>query len=131
MSYNSKICLDEFSFNAGNPFEIKFIVYDQQGLPFDLTDYTTSMKFCQYGDVRNIVDIISGTINISESSVIYSISGTDSQNLSGKYSCQIVLEHTSGTKYVPKQFSFMVVERINWKWKKLYWPIITILEIYK
>lgn len=113
MLYNSRICLDEFSFVAGNPFQITFTVYDQQGIPMDLTDYTTEIKFCQYGDIRNIVDTISGIINISESTVTYSLLTADTENLSGKYSCQVILEHTSGTKYVPKQFSFTVIKRIN------------------
>ena len=111
---NQEICLDEFQIMAGNDFTLVKTIFDQDGLPFGLTNYTASMKIAEFGNIRTVVSTISGTISIPESTVTFVFPQATTNSWNGKYIYQIVLDNpTAGKTYSPKQGVFLVVERIN------------------
>ena len=85
MGYENVIKLDEFTVVGGNSFTIRFHVLDKDGIPIDLTDCTTSLKIAKFGEVRVLIDEITGTVDVPSSEVRYVLTGTLTSSLSGKY----------------------------------------------
>ena len=112
MGYENVIKLDEFTVAGGNSFTIRFHVLDKDGIPMDLTDCTTSLKIAKFGEIRELIEDVSGTIDIPSSEVRYILTGILTSSLSGKYVYQSIIE-TPSTTIVPKQGCFLVISEIE------------------
>ena len=110
----NNICLDEFRTMAENYFYLGFQVLDKSGIPMDLTDFETTIKIAKFGDIRNVVATIDGTVDVEESRIDFLLDQNETFLWSGKYIYQVFLENIStGQKMSPKQGVFMVVPRID------------------
>ena len=113
MGYENSIKLDEFTVIGGNKFDLVFNVLDDLGIPEDITGYSASMKIAKCGDIRNLLEEITGIVDETEMTISFILTNTITSGFSGKYIYQIAITKPDTTKIVPRQGCFIVVSEIG------------------
>jgi hypothetical protein len=101
--------LPEFSFIAGNQFEVDFTVYQEDGInPMDIGGATVYWVLAPYGQpdyrVVQITGVVTGTNTFK-----VTIPSATSASLSGKYIHQPIIVSVAGLEYRPAQGLVLII----------------------
>jgi len=104
--------LDDFKFIGGNDLSLEFFVYDEDGVPVDISSATVNWRMSYYGDPDHAVIAKSGTINTT-SSFLVELTSAETANLSGKFLHQPTVIDIDGTKFRPAQGIITIIPKIK------------------
>lgn len=97
-SYNNLNNIEEISFAAGSDQTLEFTAYEDSSWNFsDLASGTWLL--CPYGHYNNDLDI-AYSLNTSGHLATLSIPGSSTVDLAGKYIQQLVLQDSSGERFI-------------------------------
>jgi len=105
--------LTEFSFIAGTKQVLTFDIYDASGSSVDLSPCVTSWVMSPYGNPQYATLTIGGTLSGSSIPNRFEviISGSSTENLSGKYTHQPVVTDYASNEFRPSQGNIIIVPR--------------------
>lgn len=104
--------LEPFSFIAGTDFELRFSIYNENGLPFDLSNSVVKWNISPYGDPNKKSIVIEGRI-VDDGVFVVEISGNETIGLSGKYIHTPILISSDGSEYHIKQGVINIIPNFN------------------
>lgn len=108
-SYSNINSLPEFSFIAGNQYEIDFTVFEANGItPMDIGGATVYWVLAPYGQPEYKVVQITGTVT-GTNTFKFIIPSATSSVLSGKYIHQPIIVSFGGLEYRPAQGILLVI----------------------
>jgi hypothetical protein len=106
--------LEELSFIAGNKMTLNFKVYDDDGLPVDLTNgFTMQWKLFRYGRSEDTVVIKSGTLGVEVNEWYVTIETSDTQNLYGKFIQQPIVIDYEGSQFSNRQGIVTIISKAS------------------
>ena len=102
VSFDKIYALEETSFIAGTEYTLDFDIFDNLGIPVDLSGANCSWKLCYYGQPEYAVLTKSATI-ISTSKIRVLLLSEDTQTLNGKFIQQPIILDGNGSTFRPDQ----------------------------
>lgn len=129
VSYSDLNTLEEISFIAGNTFYLDFVIYNTADVPIGMTSKKLEWKLAPYGE-KNYNTIIKTELPYVSDGVTYgggvtdldlytkrvTLDSSDTENLSGKYTQQVVIIQTNEdltvTTFKPAQGVITIVSNI-------------------
>jgi hypothetical protein len=88
-SYKNFALLDDISFIGGSEYNLDFKVKDTSGIIIDITDKSFHWKMAQYGEKNTPVLEKTSGVYLDNYTIRFQLSGTDTENLAGKFIHQI------------------------------------------
>lgn len=105
LTYGSLNLLEETSFIAGNTFYLDYSVYDESGVPIDLSGTTWTWRLSPYGETDYTVITKTQPTGITSPTAYINrvtLSSSDTISLYGKYIQQVTII-SGGVTYKPAQ----------------------------
>lgn len=105
--------LDELMFIAGDEQSITFFVIDETSNPIDLTTAAEVVwLLAPYGNPDMPVLDVDGVLGSEVNEVLFSITASDTEDLSGKFIQQLLIVDFLGSEYRPVQGIVTILPQI-------------------
>jgi len=107
--------IENLSFIGGQQMELTFPVADELGAPVDLASSVCTWTMSPYGNPNYVslalIGVASGSPN--ENEFVVTISGSSTENLSGKFIQQPKVVDFSGKTHLPGQGTIQIIPQIR------------------